>query len=80
MWTANKDQVSRLNQAVAVFRDTDISALSSSFEFRRYIAEPAASGHAGAGTGANMVRPGGLLYGLWRDILDPEHRIRNSSR
>ncbi|MEK6282839.1 MAG: alanine racemase [Acidobacteriota bacterium] len=23
---------------------------------------------------ANMVRPGGVLYGLWRDILDPSHR------
>lgn len=23
---------------------------------------------------ANMVRPGGVLYGLWRDILDPAHR------
>src|SRR6185436_10264559 len=22
----------------------------------------------------NMVRPGGVLYGLWRDILDPAHR------
>ncbi len=21
-----------------------------------------------------MVRPGGVLYGLWRDILDPSHR------
>ena len=21
-----------------------------------------------------MVRPGGVLYGLWRDILDPAHR------
>lgn len=22
----------------------------------------------------NMVRPGGVLYGLWRDVLDPAHR------
>jgi alanine racemase len=22
----------------------------------------------------NMVRPGGVLYGVWRDILDPAHR------
>ncbi|MDQ5844231.1 MAG: alanine racemase, partial [Acidobacteriota bacterium] len=29
-------------------------------------AQPAAWG--------NVVRPGGVLYGLWRDILDPEHR------
>lgn len=25
----------------------------------------------------NMVRPGGVLYGLWRDILDPSHRDVN---
>ena len=24
-----------------------------------------------------MVRPGGVLYGLWRDILDPEHQNQN---
>lgn len=31
------------------------------------------SGAFAKGT-ANMVRPGGVLYGLWRDILDPAHR------
>ena len=28
-----------------------------------------------------MVRPGGVLYGLWRDILDPAHRdVETASR
>lgn len=30
-------------------------------------AQPAAHG--------TMVRPGGVLYGVWRDILDPQHQV-----
>jgi len=70
-----KDQISRFEHAVAVFREQGHKPryrhLSNSAGI---FAQPAASGNADAETGANMVRPGGVLYGLWRDILDPEHR------
>ena len=70
-----KDQVSRFEHAVAVFREhghkPSYRHLSNSAGI---FAEPATSGNGDAEAGANMVRPGGVLYGLWRDILDPEHR------
>lgn len=70
-----KDQVRRFEHAVALFREQGYNPryrhLSNSAGI---FAQPAASGKAGGETGANMVRPGGVLYGLWRDILDPAHR------
>jgi alanine racemase len=70
-----KDQIKRFNDAVGVFREQGYRPsyrhLSNSAGI---FAQPEASGNAGGETGGNMVRPGGVLYGLWRDILDPAHR------
>jgi alanine racemase len=61
------DQIHRFQNAVAAFRElgfdpTFVHLANSAGIF----AEPESWG--------NMVRPGGVLYGLWRDILDPAHR------
>jgi alanine racemase len=61
------DQIERFKTAVAVFRErgfvpTYYHLANSAAVF----GQPAAWG--------NMVRPGGVLYGLWRDILAPEDR------
>jgi alanine racemase len=61
------DQVRRFHNAVAAFRElghapTFVHLANSAGIF----AEP--------GSWGSMVRPGGVLYGLWRDILDPAHR------
>ncbi|HKO62154.1 MAG TPA: alanine racemase [Pyrinomonadaceae bacterium] len=61
------EQIQRFDDAVTAFRErghrpTYRHLANSAGIF----AQPAAHG--------NMVRPGGILYGLWRDILDPEHR------
>ncbi|MBC8029116.1 MAG: alanine racemase [Pyrinomonadaceae bacterium] len=70
-----KDQIRRFEHAVAVFREQGYRPsyrhLSNSAGI---FAQPEASGNSDRETGANMVRPGGVLYGLWRDILDPAHR------
>ncbi len=58
------EQIKRFNAAVNTFRAcghelelTDMANSAATF------AHPAARG--------NMVRPGGVLYGLWRDVLQP---------
>ncbi len=61
------DQVERFHNAVAAFRvlgyhPTFVHLANSAGIF----AEPESWG--------NMVRPGGVLYGLWRDILSPSDR------
>jgi alanine racemase len=70
-----RDQVSRFDRALAVFREQGFTPtyrhLSNSAGI---FGQPAASGQLGSETGGNMVRPGGVLYGLWRDILDPAHQ------
>ncbi len=70
-----KDQIARFNNVVAAFRDKGFNPsyrhLSNSAGI---FGQPAASEDPGGERGGNMVRPGGVLYGLWRDILDPEHR------
>ncbi len=70
-----KDQIERFQHAVAAFREQGYQPryrhLSNSAGI---FAQPAASGKLGGEMGGNMVRPGGVLYGVWRDILDPEHR------
>ncbi|HWN11266.1 MAG TPA: alanine racemase [Pyrinomonadaceae bacterium] len=70
-----KDQITRFDNAVAAFRGRGFSPsyrhLSNSAGI---FAQPAASGNPGGESGGNMVRPGGVLYGLWRDILDPAHQ------
>ena len=62
-----RDQVGRFENAVAAFRE-------HGFEPNyRHLANSAAifAQHSARG---NMVRPGGVLYGLWRDILAPSDR------
>jgi len=62
-----RDQVERFQNAVAAFRvlgyDPTFVHLANSAGI---FAEPESWG--------NMVRPGGVLYGLWRDILSPSAR------
>lgn len=69
------DQVARFHRGVAAFREHGYAPqyrhLSNSAGI---FAQPAASGKLGGEMGGNMVRPGGVLYGLWRDILAPEDR------
>jgi alanine racemase len=59
-------QVARFNTAAATFRaqghEPTVEHLSNS---AATFAEPAARG--------GMVRPGGVLYGLWRDVLRPSN-------
>jgi alanine racemase len=59
-----RDQIQRFEDAVVVFRDhgyrpTHLHLANSAGIF----------GHRDAW--GNMVRPGGVLYGLWRDVLPP---------
>lgn len=58
------NQIERFNEVVSVFRnygiDPELKHLANSAAI---YARPAAWG--------NMIRPGGILYGLWRDILMP---------
>ena len=59
-----QDQIRRFEDAVAIFRDhgyrpTYLHLANSAGIF----------GHRDAW--GNMVRPGGVLYGLWRDVLPP---------
>jgi alanine racemase len=65
-----KDQIQRFENALAAFREhgykpTYHHVANSAGIF----AQPVAWG--------NMVRPGGVLYGLWRDILAPADRGEN---
>ena len=70
-----KDQIARFEHAAAAFREHGYQPtyrhLSNSAGI---FAQPGALGKPGEVTGGNMVRPGGVLYGVWRDILDPQHR------
>jgi alanine racemase len=59
-----EEQVARFNEAVAMIRErgfnpTYLDMANSAATF----AQPSSWG--------NMVRPGGVLYGLWRDVLPP---------
>lgn len=68
--TLTQDQIDRFQNAVSAFRQLDfrptfVHLANSAGIF----AEPESWG--------NMVRPGGVLYGVWRDILDPAHRGEN---
>lgn len=62
-----KDQVERFENAVAAFREHGFQPTY------RHLANSAAI-FAQPSAGGNMVRPGGVLYGLWRDILAPADR------
>jgi alanine racemase len=62
-----RDQIQRLESVVAAFREHGFQPTYQHLANSAGIfAQPASWG--------NLVRPGGVLYGLWRDILDPEHR------
>src|SRR6476620_1085108 len=65
-----KDQTLRFKDAVAAFREHGFEPTY------RHLANSAAVFGQPAARG-NLVRPGGVLYGLWRDILAPEDRHVN---
>ncbi|HEV2864770.1 MAG TPA: alanine racemase [Pyrinomonadaceae bacterium] len=58
------EQLGRFRDAVALFRERGHRpVLEHASNSAAALAHPEASG--------NMVRPGGVLYGLWRDVLPP---------
>ncbi|MGI9067675.1 MAG: alanine racemase [Pyrinomonadaceae bacterium] len=61
------DQIQRFENAVAAFRARGYEPTY------RHLANSAATFGQPTAWG-NMVRPGGVLYGLWRDILAPGNR------
>jgi alanine racemase len=61
------EQTNRFRNAVTAFEEHSYRpAYRHMANSAAVFAQPASHG--------NMVRPGGVLYGLWRDILDPDHR------
>lgn len=62
-----QDQIQRFEDAVATFRTGGYQPT-----YRHLANSAAIFGQPGAR--GNMVRPGGVLYGLWRDILAPADR------
>jgi alanine racemase len=69
-----KDQIQRFDTAVAAFHENGFEPTYKHMANSAAIfSQPEASGKSGA----NMVRPGGVLYGLWRDILAPADRAVN---
>jgi alanine racemase len=65
-----KDQIQRFNDAVAAFRAQGfVPTYEHLANSAAIFGQPAALG--------NLVRPGGVLYGLWRDILAPADRDVN---
>lgn len=65
-----RDQVQRFDNAVAAFREHGFAPTY------QHLANSAAVFGQPAAWG-NMIRPGGVLYGLWRDILAPADRDQN---
>lgn len=70
-----RDQIQRFESAVVAFRehgfDPTYRHLANSAGI---FSHPEVFGTGAGKLGGNMVRPGGVLYGLWRDILAPEDR------
>jgi alanine racemase len=65
-----KDQIERFENVLSDFREHGYNPTYHHLANSAGIfAQPTAWG--------NMVRPGGVLYGLWRDILAPAHRAEN---
>lgn len=65
-----KDQIQRFEDALAAFREHGYRPTYHHLANSAGIfGQPAAWG--------NMVRPGGVLYGLWRDILAPADRDKD---
>lgn len=65
------DQIRRFETAALSFRE---HGFEPAYKHMANSAGIFAQPDAFAKGKANMVRPGGVLYGLWRDILDPAHR------
>lgn len=65
-----KDQTERFEKAVSTFREQGFDPT-----YRHLANSAAVFGQPNAW--GNLVRPGGVLYGLWRDILAPEDRNVN---
>jgi alanine racemase len=65
-----QDQIQRFESAVAAFRENGFEPT-----YKHLANSAAIFGQPGAF--GNMVRPGGVLYGLWRDILAPADRDVN---
>jgi alanine racemase len=64
--TLTEDQVARFANVAAVFRERGYNPT--------YLHSVASAGlYSHPEAWGNMVRPGGVLYGLWRDILPPAH-------
>ncbi|HEV7683520.1 MAG TPA: alanine racemase [Pyrinomonadaceae bacterium] len=62
-----RDQIERFESAAAAFREHGFTASYQHLANSAAVfGQPSAQG--------NLVRPGGVLYGLWRDILAPEDR------
>ncbi len=68
-----KSQVERFERAVSVF------AAHGFKPEHRHLANSAGTFDQPAARGT-MVRPGGVLYGLWRDVLDPTQRREQKFR
>jgi alanine racemase len=69
-----KDQIQRFDTAVAAFRENGFAPTYKHLANSAGIfSQPEATGKSGC----NMGRPGGVLYGLWRDILAPADRDVN---
>lgn len=68
-----KDQMARYRQVVEMFRERGMRA---TYEDMANSAATYAHPHAWG----NMVRPGGMLYGLWRDILPPARAEQEAPR
>lgn len=66
-----RDQIQRFENVVAAFRERGLEPTYKHLANSAGIfGQPEAFGKLGG----NMVRPGGVLYGLWRDILAPADR------
>jgi alanine racemase len=69
-----KDQIQRFESSLAAFREHGFQPTYHHLANSAAVfGQPAAFGKFGG----NMVRPGGVLYGLWRDILAPADREVN---
>ena len=66
------DQIERFEQALAAFRQHGFDPTHRHLANSAGIfSQPEAFGSEPGKSAGNMVRPGGVLYGLWRDILAP---------
>ncbi len=70
-----EDQIQRFEHAVAGFREHGFEPTHRHLANSAAIfSQPHAFANQGGKSGSNLVRPGGVLYGLWRDILAPADR------